>query len=164
MFSDSDFNLVSGARATKIKKAHARSSATTRSMAASKMESTPKTGQWEDFPQVPVRNSGKHIERIIRRTVQCLADYKVSRKDVTGIIIKTASMIFGQHWSESAELLEPDSKSAMTNCRTSRMKSEITSNVVPPEIFHTYSHLIATLTSIWKMLVILTSKKPLSTL
>ena len=64
------------------------------------MESTLETGQWKDFPQVPVRSSRKYIdERIIRSTVQCLADYKVSRKDVTGIILKTANIIFGQHES-----------------------------------------------------------------
>ena len=84
------FYLPSGARVTNITKARARSSATTRSVAASKMESTLETEQWEDLPQVPVRSIGKHIdERIIRCAVQCLADYKVSYKDVTGIIMKT---------------------------------------------------------------------------
>ena len=94
MFCDSDFNLSSGTRATKITIAHGRSLATTRSMAASKMESTLETGQWEDFPLVLERSSRKHIDnRIIRCTAKCLADYKVSRKDVTGIIIITANTI-----------------------------------------------------------------------
>ena len=44
MFCDSDFNLPSGTRASEITKAHARSSAITRSMAALKMESTRKQG------------------------------------------------------------------------------------------------------------------------
>ena len=66
MFCDSDFNLPNGTRATKITKAHAKSLATTRSMAASKMKSTLETGQWKDFPQVSMRISRKHIdERII---------------------------------------------------------------------------------------------------
>ena len=77
-------------------KVHTKSPATTHSVMALKMESTLETGQWEDFPQVPVCSSRKHNdERIIRCTVQCLVDYIVSCKDVTGIIIKMANIIFG---------------------------------------------------------------------
>ena len=58
-----------------------------------------------DFPQVPIRSSRKCIdERIIRCTTQCLADHKVSRNDVAGIIIKTANIIFGQNWTRHALL------------------------------------------------------------
>ena len=47
------------------------------------------------FPRVKVRHSRKNIdENIMRCTVQCLADYKVSAGDLAGIIIHTANIIF----------------------------------------------------------------------
>lgn len=113
VFRDSDYNLPSASGITKNTKTPQTSSATTRARAASTIESQLEKEQEKDFPQIPVRSSRKQIdERIIRCTVQCLADYKVSRRDVTGIIIKTANIIFGQHWSESAELSEPDNDSS----------------------------------------------------
>ena len=64
------------------------------SLAASKTESMLERGQWEDIPPVSLcsrsSSSRKHINgRIIRCTIQCLGDYKVSCKDLTGIIMKT---------------------------------------------------------------------------
>ena len=74
-------------------------------MTASKMKSTLKTGQGKIF-QTFLYAAAESIlnERIISCFVQGLADDKVSRKDVAGIIMKKANTIFGQHWSESAEL------------------------------------------------------------
>ena len=44
-------------------------------------------------------NSQKDInEQIIRCTVQCLADYKVSPSDLSGIIVNTANIFFGHEW------------------------------------------------------------------
>ena len=52
-----------------------------------------------DFPKVKVRTSQKNTnEQIIRCTVQCLADYKVSPSDLSGIIVHTDNIIFGQQW------------------------------------------------------------------
>ena len=52
-----------------------------------------------DLPKVKVRTSRQKInEQIIRCTVQCLANYKVSHRDLSGIIVHTANIIFVQHW------------------------------------------------------------------
>ena len=74
------------------------------------------------FPKVKVRNSCKDInEKIIRCTIQCLADYKVSPDDIAGIIVNTANIIFDQQWemeekrneyasddSDDEEVVEPN--------------------------------------------------------
>ena len=40
----------------------------------------------------------------MRCTVQCLADYKVSLNDLTGIIVNTANIIFNQNWEKEDDV------------------------------------------------------------
>ena len=96
-----------------------------------------------DFPQVPIRSSHKCIdERIIRCTTQCLADHKVSRNDVAGIIIKTANIIFGQNWTRHALLedgeddfsdsdSETDLEKAAENAKKRRKSAKDLTKVFP---------------------------------
>ena len=42
----------------------------------------------------------------MRCTVQCLADYKVSPQDLTGIIVNTANIIFDQNWEKEQCVLD----------------------------------------------------------
>ena len=58
-----------------------------------------------EFPQIPIRTSRKVFdEKIMRCTIQCLADHNISRNDAVGIILKTANIIFGQKWSRYSQL------------------------------------------------------------
>ena len=51
------------------------------------------------FPEIKVRTSRKLInEKVIRCATQCLADYKVSQRDLSGIIVHVANIIFDQKW------------------------------------------------------------------
>lgn len=61
--------------------------------------------------RVPIRTGLKTLnESVVRCTVQCYSEYKVSYNDLVGIMIKTANMIFGQDWSASPndQELEPE--------------------------------------------------------
>ncbi len=62
------------------------------------------------FPDVPIRTGRQTLnEKIVRCTVQCLADYKVSREDLAGVMVRTENIIFGQKWVRNANLdLEDD--------------------------------------------------------
>ena len=97
---DPDFDLQ---REDQVHEAYQNSSSRSSFYSRCTLESeTPE--QSSGFPQFPIRTSRKCIdERIIRCTVQCFADHKVSREDATGIIIRTANMNFGQNWLKSAD-------------------------------------------------------------
>ena len=67
----------------------------------------PQTEQPEQtvFPGVKVRNSRFKInEQTVRCTVQCLAGYKVSPNDLTGIIVNTVNIIFDQNWEKEDDV------------------------------------------------------------
>lgn len=52
------------------------------------------------FPKVYVRSRRKSInEKIIRAFTQCLADFKVSMDDLSGIFVNVATVIFDQNWT-----------------------------------------------------------------
>ena len=113
--------------------------------------------QSSGFPQIPIRTSRKCIdEKIIRCTVQCLADHEVSREDATGIIIKTANMIFGQNWMKSADLSESDCKPELSDDEEGNELKKVTNSDNLLEIYQMFSHLIAVLTSTLRMLHTLT--------
>jgi len=60
--------------------------------------------QKQKFPEVKIRKGRKQInEKVIRTTVQCLADYKVSVNDLMGIIVSVANGIFDQEWQLTTE-------------------------------------------------------------
>lgn len=59
------------------------------------------------YPKVRIRSGPKSLnENVIRCMVQCLSDYKVSNRDLTGIMISTANMIFGQSWTLEPEVTD----------------------------------------------------------
>ena len=51
----------------------------------------------------------------MRCTVQCIADYKVSRNDLIGIIVTTADIVFGQNWSTTSDQEKSDNTSELDN-------------------------------------------------
>ena len=83
-----------------------------------------------EFPQIPVRISRKKInEKILRCTIQCLADHNVSRNDLVGIILKTANIIFGQSWTRHSQLYDDKSDSEDENEETSENYGKIEGEV-----------------------------------
>ena len=59
------------------------------------------------FPEIKVRTSRKLInEKVIRCATQCLADYKVSLRDLSGIIVHVANIVFDQKWKLQDEVNE----------------------------------------------------------
>ena len=54
-------------------------------------------------------------EWIIRCTVQCIADYKMIRNDLIGIIVTTANVVFGLNWYTASDLEESDNTSELDN-------------------------------------------------
>ena len=58
-------------------------------------------------PEIRIRKSRKQInEKVIRCAIQSLADYKVSLRDLSGIIVHVANIIFDQKWKLQNELNE----------------------------------------------------------
>ena len=56
------------------------------------------------FPPVYTRSGYRVMnESLMRCATQCLAEYKVSANDLSGIMIKTANIIFGQQWELNDE-------------------------------------------------------------
>ena len=73
-----------------------------------KRETRQSSGQKDDmwtsdipsFPDINVRTGHRSIVEPVKRcTVKCLADYKVSVADLSGIIVDVANIIFGQKWT-----------------------------------------------------------------
>ena len=51
------------------------------------------------FPDVKIRTGRRTLnEALVRCIVQCVSEFKVSHADVSGIIVRSANMIFGQNW------------------------------------------------------------------
>ena len=54
------------------------------------------------FPGVKIRTGRRTLnEALVRCTVQCVSEFKVSHADISGIIVRSANMIFGQNWQIS---------------------------------------------------------------
>ena len=56
------------------------------------------------FPDVKIRTGRRTLnEALVRCIVQCLSEFKVSHADISGIIVRSANMIFGQNWQISSD-------------------------------------------------------------
>ena len=56
------------------------------------------------FPDVKIRTGRRTLnEALVRCIVQCVLEFKVSHADISGIIVRSANMIFGQNWQISSD-------------------------------------------------------------
>ena len=56
------------------------------------------------FPDVKIRTGRRTLnEASVRCIVQCVSEFKVSHADISGIIVCSANMIFGQNWQISSD-------------------------------------------------------------
>ena len=56
------------------------------------------------FPDVKIRTGRRTLnEALVRCIVQCESEFKVSHVDISGIIVRSANMIFGQNWQISSD-------------------------------------------------------------
>jgi len=68
----------------------------------------------QKLPEVKIRTGRKQIrESVIRTTVQCLANYKVSVNDLIGIVVSVANGIFDQNWHLTSEADQGDEESVL---------------------------------------------------
>ena len=68
------------------------------------------------FQKMKIRTCHRIVDKqILQCTVQCIADYKVSRNDLIGIIVATANVVCGQNWSTASDLEEFDNTSESVN-------------------------------------------------
>ena len=59
------------------------------------------------IPDKKIRLSHKKInEKIIRCAIHCMAEYKISHADLSGIIVSVANTIFDQKWTMHSEVEE----------------------------------------------------------
>ena len=57
--------------------------------------------QTTKFPKVPLRLSKKEINpKVMRAIIHCQASYKISDRDLEGVIVDIANMIFDQSWNK----------------------------------------------------------------
>ena len=54
------------------------------------------------FPDVKIRTGRTLNKALSRCIVQCVLEFKVSHADISGIIVCSANMIFGQNWQISS--------------------------------------------------------------
>ena len=56
------------------------------------------------FPDVKIKTGRRTLnEALVRCIVQCVAEFKVSHADISGIIVRSANMILGQNWQISSD-------------------------------------------------------------
>ena len=56
------------------------------------------------FPDVEIRTGRRTLnEALVRCIVQCMSEFKVSHADISGIIVRSVNMIFGQNWQISSD-------------------------------------------------------------
>ena len=56
------------------------------------------------FPDVKIRTGRRTLnEPLVRCIVQCVSEFKVSHADISGIIVRSANMIFGLNWQISSD-------------------------------------------------------------
>ena len=56
------------------------------------------------FPDVKITTGRRTLnEALVRCIVQCVWEFKVSHADISGIIVRSANMIFGQNWQISSD-------------------------------------------------------------
>ena len=56
------------------------------------------------FSDVEIRTGRRTLnEALVRCIVQCVSEFKVSHADISGIIVRSANMIFGQNWQISSD-------------------------------------------------------------
>ena len=68
------------------------------------VESEKRKGKDKKFPPVYTRTGYRSMnEDLMRCTTQCLADHKVNLNDLSGIMTKTANIVFGQQWELSED-------------------------------------------------------------
>ena len=56
------------------------------------------------FPGIKIRTGRRTLnEALVRCIVQCVSEFKVSHADISGIIVRSANMIFGRNWQISSD-------------------------------------------------------------
>ena len=56
------------------------------------------------FPDVKIRTGRKTLNKaLVRCIVQCVSEFKVSHAYISGIVVRSANMIFGQNWQISSD-------------------------------------------------------------
>ena len=56
------------------------------------------------FPEVKIRTGRRTLnEALVRCIVQYVSEFKVSHADISGIIVRSSNMIFGQNWQISSD-------------------------------------------------------------
>ena len=71
---------------------------------------TPSSPSYDDkaelkyFPDVKIRTGRRTLnEALVRCIVQCVSEFKVSHANISGIIVRSANMIFGHNWQISSD-------------------------------------------------------------
>ena len=88
------------------------------------------------FPQLPLRSGRKTLNPdIMLAFTHCLATYKVSERDLEGICVDIANMVFQQKWTNSGDkeynIQDPDYESDEELTKTTPLKSSSHSSTEP---------------------------------